>query len=356
MLASFVSMNNMSAPASSICAGDDCSISARTTSLQAECVASAEKYTGDSRERCSPLGKTVCVTPKTASGANYLISVNFTTGPSEECEHVLAFDIDNEERQCEGGDFAIISGLWVSGMLNQTVHSVNCRLHVGTATIAQAGDSPPTLDRGSFTKLAKPITQSTNWSEGLAQGVDDLYGRDNRLPWLWQMQYLINDPSWESSPGYRTYNPYNFAVPSVGSFGNYSMAQYLLGLETPKGEDQQLTSDTHGVARAIERNFEMATLLAFVREPYAGAVNITTTYKHDVWKYDRKALAVLAVPLLATILVLCVCWRVEGDEVVVGYDPLEIARRASEILEKRKRGRRASVSARGTYVAVRGSG
>ena len=189
MLASFVSMNNMSAPASSICAGEDCSASARTTSLQAECVASAEDYTGDSRERCSPLGKTVCVTPSPSAGSNYLISANFTTGPSEECEHVLAFALKPEESHCEGGDFAIISGVWVSGMYNQTVHSVNCRLHVGTATITQAGDSPPTLDRGSFAKLAKPITYSTNWSEGLVPGVDDSYDpdlrRDDRLPWFW---------------------------------------------------------------------------------------------------------------------------------------------------------------------------
>lgn len=350
-------MNNMSAPASSICAGAECSVSARATSLQAECVASAEDYTGDIKERCSPFGKTVCATPNTSAGSKFLVSANFTTGPSEKCEHVLAVYLKDEERQCEGGDFAIISGSWVSGVINETLHSVDCRVHVGTATIAQAGGSPPTLDRGSFTKLANPITYSANWSEGLAQGTDDAFDpnprRDDRLPWFWQMQYLINAPYWGTAAGRYTYNPYHFALASAGSFGNYSMAQYLLGLQNFKSEVLQLTSDTDGVARAIERNFEMATLLAFVREPYAGAVSITTTHKRNVWKYDRHVLAILAVPLLATILVLCVCWRVEGDEVVVGYDPLEIARRAGEILEERKRDRRASVSARGTYVAVR---
>ena len=249
-------MNNMSAPASSICAGNDCSISARATSLQAECVASAENYTGDNRERCSPFGKTVCVTPSLSAGIDFFqISANFTTGPSEDCERVLAFDREREQPLCEGGDFAILSGVWISGMIDQTVHSVNCRLHVGTVAIAQAGNSPPTLDRGSFTKLTKPITIMANWSEGLVPGLDDSYDpasqRDDRLPWLWQMQYLNNSPSWESFGHIRTYNPYHFSLTPVASFGNSSMAQYLLGPQTFKGEIQQLTSDTDNVARTI---------------------------------------------------------------------------------------------------------
>lgn len=76
----------------------------------------------------------------------------------------------------------------------------------------------------------------------------------------------------------------------------------------------------------------MATLFAFAQAPHAASIDITETHEVSIWKYDTRVLAVLALPFLATILVLSIYWRVQSDEVVIGYDPLKIARHADEVL------------------------
>jgi len=117
------------------------------------------------------------------------------------------------------------------------------------------------------------------------------------------------------------------------------MAEYLLYNDakgTGKSEDwyasQLGTDDTQRVARAIEANIDMATLFAFAQAPHAASLDITQTHDVGIWTYDTRVLAVLALPFLATILVLSVYWKVQSNEVVIGYDPLEIARRADEVL------------------------
>lgn len=118
------------------------------------------------------------------------------------------------------------------------------------------------------------------------------------------------------------------------------MAEYLLGkrkLEPGVVEEWQVrqigTNDTKRVARAIEANIDMATLFAFARAPHAASLEITKLHEVNIWTYDTRVLAILAPPLLATILVLSICWRIQSDSVVIGYDPLEIARRAEEVLK-----------------------
>lgn len=76
----------------------------------------------------------------------------------------------------------------------------------------------------------------------------------------------------------------------------------------------------------------MATLFAFAQAPHAASLDITETHEVSIWRYDTRVLAVLALPFLATILVLSIYWRVQSDEVVIGYNPLQIARRADEVL------------------------
>lgn len=76
----------------------------------------------------------------------------------------------------------------------------------------------------------------------------------------------------------------------------------------------------------------MATLLAFARDLGAATVDVTNTQLIDTWTYDSRVLAILAAPLLATLLVLCKHWRVQSNDIVIGYDPLAIARRADDLL------------------------
>jgi hypothetical protein len=149
--------------------------------------------------------------------------------------------------------------------------------------------------------------------------------------YFWQQAYATYSTSIATTP-YR----FSFADPTSG---NNVLAQYLLG-KTQTGDDEGEdyistklgTSDTQRVARAMEANFDMATLFAFARSPHAASIDITTTLERNIWTYDTTVLAILALPLLATVLVLCIAWKVQSDEVVIGYDPLEIARRADEVL------------------------
>lgn len=117
------------------------------------------------------------------------------------------------------------------------------------------------------------------------------------------------------------------------------MAEYLLSnnITAEEGSDdwwasQLGTNDTKRVARAIEANIDMATLFAFAQAPHAASIDITDTHEVSIWRYDTRVLAVLALPFLATILVLSIYWRVQSHEIVIGYDPLEIARHADEVL------------------------
>jgi hypothetical protein len=149
--------------------------------------------------------------------------------------------------------------------------------------------------------------------------------------YFWQQAYATYSSSISTTP-YR----FSFADPTSG---NNVLAQYLLGktrTDDDEGEDyistKLGTNDTQRVARAMEANFDMATLFAFARSPHAASVDITTTLERNIWTYDTTVLAILALPLLATVLVLCIGWKVQSDEVVIGYDPLEIARRADEVL------------------------
>lgn len=73
----------------------------------------------------------------------------------------MAFDHELQERWCRAGDLAVISGVWDSEMVNQTLHRVDCHVQVGNSTITQTESSAPTIDRESFAELMKPnITYS----------------------------------------------------------------------------------------------------------------------------------------------------------------------------------------------------
>ena len=71
----------------------------------------------------------------------------------------------------------------------------------------------------------------------------------------------------------------------------------------------------------------MSTLLAFSRSPYSSDLIITRSSSIPIYVYDRWVLAILLLPLIATILGTWGRWRITGQDIFVGYDPVEIARR-----------------------------
>ncbi|CAK4031369.1 Hypothetical predicted protein [Lecanosticta acicola] len=86
-------------------------------------------------------------------------------------------------------------------------------------------------------------------------------------------------------------------------------------------------SDAETVVKRTEKNLEMGTLLDFARVPSQAGMIVTTISRVQMWRHDPKALAILAVPLLAKVLALGGHWRVGNHIEVVGYDPVEIAQR-----------------------------
>ena len=87
------------------------------------------------------------------------------------------------------------------------------------------------------------------------------------------------------------------------------------------------TTSSVQILLSVEAIFDTATLMAFSRSPYASSLEITTTASLPVYVYDSRVLAILLVPFLATVLGTWGRWRVAVKDVLVGYDPVEIARR-----------------------------
>lgn len=332
--ASLLSMNGLRSPASDICLERSCSVITRASAIRAECETSTEWFSRDdwtelenkNATRCSKLSNTVCVT---------LSDYNFTSGISEECRqnsNVKNNDTDPWQGACPPGDFAILLGSWsvipFAGMpadsseasegiealfqFGITQHQVDCRVLHGTVEIKQTGDSPPQLDRASFTKSESSFLRFKGEPERLLS-------YDGEPEWFWQRMFV-------TPRGDAAANPYVFAGGKTEP-----LSTFLLYTNESAGKTDK-TNDSTSLARAIEANFDMANLLAFVRAPDASLLEITTTQEIDIWIYDKRVMLILVLPLLAAILVSCKCWRVKGNNVVIGYDPLEIAHRAKDIL------------------------
>lgn len=303
MVASLVAMNNLSAPAAAVCADSSCTATTRANALQAECLAFDLPASAQNSNYtlCSSSGNVTCVS-KPYDG------VNFTTGPVTRCDNAA------RAMECLSSDFAVVLGLWSSynsDTRESTGHALDCKIHRGSVEIRQTGTGTPVITRDSFTKSATPMEIPSN-------------------EYFWQQAYA-------SYSGF-TVNPFRFSYQDPMTANNV-MAEYLLGnARTSDGEGEDYyalqlgTNDTERVARAMEANMEMATLFAFAQSPHAASLDITTTLEDNIWTYDSTVLAILALPLLATVLVLCIGWKVQSDEVVIGYDPLGIARRADEVL------------------------
>lgn len=311
MLASLVSMNNLGAPVSDVCSDASCSVVTRTQAIQAECLGSDFPTPIQSQANvtvCSTFGNKTCV-------SQGMSGFNFTTGPTADCDVFPYVGVG----ECPASDFAVILGVWSSFDVENFQylgHAVDCRLRKGSVEIRQNGTDRPIMIRESFLATTAPF-------EGASP------------EFYWEGSYRT--PLQED----QNVKPYLFSN-RVGTVRDVPMAGYLLGNNITSTEgsgsfrtstaSQQGTNDTRRVARAIEANVDMATLFAFAQAPHAAPLDITETHDVSIWTYDTRVLAVLALPLLATILVLSIYWRVQSGEVVIGYDPLEIARRADEVL------------------------
>lgn len=306
MLASLVSMNNLSAPVAHVCSDASCSAMTRAQALGAECVGSDLPQPTQEQGNvtiCSAFGNTTCL----SQGPR---GFNFTTGPMTWCAE------SPYAGECLVSDFAVILGVWSSydtAIRRHIRHAVDCKIQKGSVEIRQNGTGTPYIIKESF--LTTTIRMEVSSPE-----------------WYWQSSYRI------PRRNEQTVKPYLFSSKG-GMVKDVPMAEYLLsnnrtGTDGPEDwyASQLGTNDTQKVARAIEANIDMATLFAFAQAPHASPLDITETHQVSIWTYDARVLVVLVLPFLATILVLSAYWRVQSDEVVIGYDPLGIARHADEVL------------------------
>lgn len=297
-VAALAQMSNVTAPASSLCTTDGCSATASAASIQAVC----NSYELDNTDKvgtqsssavtnilCSRINPQLCLTLSKNNPATY---ANFTTALPPSCEDSL--------NPCVGV-WSTIFGVWVNVLdpsqdTKLPINVVDCTLSYGNVTISQNGSSTPQLDRSSF-------VQSTH-----------LLAEYGSAPMFWRRIY--NDwPTIQS--------PYTFAG-AAGGVSSNSLYEATLGLfliNYAAGDSAQT------VASRIEANFDMGTLFAFARAPGAASVTLRTDTRAPVWVYNKKVLAILVVPLLATLLSLWGRCAVGDDETVIGYNPVGIAMR-----------------------------
>jgi hypothetical protein len=281
---------------------------------------------------CSRFGNDTCVLMQKSPNFTH---VNFTLGPSTACGASVSDVKDGtiwaEQMECPAGDFAVLVGVWFSrsrqdrnkNAASKLWHTVDCQIQYGTTSVQQNGSGVPELDRHSFAKSTAPLRIVRDPS-----GEIDYRSSAGAL---WRMNYFMM-----AQYGFTgTSPPFTFAVDNERVRGSLTLAQALLGVSSSSDEpDIPLMTnrnDAEKVAKDLEASFDLTTLLAFATAPHAASLNITTTTSLGRWSYDARVLPVLALPLLATLLVCSVYWRVYGDEIVIGYNPLEIARRTDEI-------------------------
>jgi hypothetical protein len=296
-IAALASLSNLTPPVAPVCDSDSCHVEARTAAIVAEC----KSYVQDNPDRigtsfsnritrsfCSRLNSALCVSLDRGSPAAY---ANFTSG-----------DLSDSDPELAPGDWSIIFGAWVSGVESSSgpyeISMVDCGLTIGNLTVRQRGSNPPSIVQGSY--------QKANWS----------VSTDTQNPSLFQLNRIYREFG-------RTNSPFSFDARSVGTGGN-SLYLFPVGFML-LGDDATDPADV--VARRIEASFDMATLSAFAKLPNATDLTTTIESRTPIYVYNPKVLAVLLVPLIATILAAWGRWRIGDDSVVVGYDPIEIARR-----------------------------
>lgn len=267
---------------------------------------------------CNTLSNHTCVTLTSTN------DYNFTSGFSHDCFEAFQGRGESADRECPPNDFALITGAWIaSGRdYNNKFHQVDCSIQFGYVEMTQFGDASPNFERNSFI----PSTERLHRPR-----LDPFKGSGSYDP-------SDGDRSWDLQLGYlRGNSPWNFAYSEVfntSDSGVQSIVPYVLasseGFDNILGQ-RFLEDDERKVADTIQASFEMATRLAFSRAPRSAFLTVSWDGGNR-WSYDPRVLFVLAVPLLATILVLSAYCDVHGDDVVVGYDPIKIARRADELL------------------------
>lgn len=312
-VAALAAMRNLSAPIAPLCKANDarsaCFVSARAVSIRASCTGrssnnpdkigalSGLSNRNESSRFCAgeDTATELCVELVSSSPATYAA---FASGlPACSSKNISDCSVQGMDGKWARIYGAFVNGVDVSTDSDHRLHEVECDLTYGNITINQNGTSPPTLDRSSFEPCDAKEAYNYGGSNYSITQLNRIYTELGNSPYDWELKTTGTG----SNTVYQT-----------------PLAFLLLGL------DANYDADT--VARQIEANFEMATLHAFAKASNSSDLVFTRSKLHSVYVYDRIVLAILLVPLLATFLGTWMRWRTAGEDVMIGYDPIQIAR------------------------------
>jgi hypothetical protein len=287
------SMSGLSAPPIDVCdAGETCRVNARMAGFQTIC--KSEKFDNPNKvgikdsdklyreQFCSSLNSRACVDLVRGDSAT---SVNFTSAAPGD--------------STAGGEFAVIYGAFTSRyrdtLSDYSIYTVDCEVRYGFVNVTQDGIHPPTIQRDTF--RVAPTSQLNTTRMGF-------------LPYLYQNTDAV------------VYSPFAF-VGGAASAGTEIIFKYPIGAALIGPNAMRTGSD---VAQRVEAAWDMDNLFAFSRWANTTDRLITRETPRMVYVYDAKVLLVLVLPLLATILGVWKRWQVLGPELMLGYDPVKIAR------------------------------
>lgn len=287
-------LGNLSAPASRVCSSVGCSLIAVSQSIRPDCKSSNQLHPRSMRTGINVITETYTSSYNSdinvilMSGSPY-VYVNFTGGWPAGCESV--------GNTCGPGEFSVIFGAFINA--TDTVNgpwylnTVDCLLTVGTVRISQEGGNSPIIEAASFQQ-----NMTVDASLGNVSVLHRIYTEENAFR-----------------------SPYNFGAATGTGDGADTIYQNPVAtlLLHPKAN-----SSGEDVALRVENIFEMSTLLAFSRSPYSSDLIITRSSSKPIYVYDWRVLAILFLPLMATILGICGRWRITGNDIFVGYDPVEM--------------------------------
>ncbi|RPA72487.1 hypothetical protein BJ508DRAFT_367225 [Ascobolus immersus RN42] len=285
------------------------------------------------------------------SEINPLLEITLETGSSGTfANFTTSFDEVAGSTKLSVGTFGYIFGGFAP--VTGTVHSVesrlyseplffiDCRLSFGTAAVNQSVDPriPTAYYRESFIEANLTNVYDTDkYIRKLALS----YSTHRQAPERRDEESRSEDappPKLISSPFTFAKRNSQTSTSSTSESGDSLLSQLLLTdlITKPKKEEENIGGDL--VARAIERIWETASILAFIRDPGSSqslTVTQASTRLHN--RFLGPTMVILIFPFLATVLAVVVRKRDESlvsfkllpygkKEDIVGYDPLMIAR------------------------------
>jgi len=283
------SLRSLNAPAADVCSDDLCTVNARMVGYQASCTSASQP--NPNRMGRYPIGDQDLASQTFCSAQQPDVCVDLQRG-----NPATAANFTNSMPAPADGYFTTIFGAYLHDWSNintvDTIYTVDCEVRFGFVNITQTGSNPPAVLRSSFQVVpSDELERNVNF-------LGRIYGGDmaSQSPWV-------------------------FLGGNYGAGGEQIM-EYPVGTALLGWRD---TFDGPTVASRIEHAWDMNNVFAFGRSSNIVDMATTIETRRTLYVYRKLVLLVLLIPAMATVLGVWGRWRVSGDDVMMGYDPVRIA-------------------------------